>query len=546
MSETGAFFKDKTLLVTGGTGFLGKVLLERILWQLPQIRRIVLLIRSHSNKDPEAAVCLRAQREIFSSSIFNRLRARHGRRFEAFLRDKIEIVPGDVSCPDLGLPAHSPQKFEWEVDIIVNLAALVGFDERLDHAVNANALGPYHLLNFAKRFGKPTMLHVSTAFVSGRCTGSVPEQVLEPNVSPFEMMGISDDEPFSVEREIDRVRRLAEAVESESRTPSARSEFRRAARPQLPSGRSPSPVELNSSAEKNRQRWVSRILSQDGLSRARRYGWFDTYTFTKAIGEQLLVKSGNGVPLIILRPSIIESSLMQPEPGWIDCFQTSTPILFGYGKGEVPDFPGKRKSLIDFIPVDFVASALLASLTAGTEGTNPKVFHLASSSENPLRLEDLMEYCLQYFRDFPLRGRSNTTALQPWKYRSRHNFNWWLGRRRQMLRTAVALNDHMNFWPGAARLSHKLAVKQMHLERLEYYARLYADYTRLFCQFTTDNTRRLFQSLTSQERQEFFFDPTVIDWQKYIQEIHLPGVRRHVMKRTGAGDLKSVAAKAPC
>ena len=541
MTETEAFFKGKTVLVTGGTGFLGKVLLEKILWQLPDVRRIVLLIRPHSNKDPEATVRLRAQREIFSSSIFSRLRARHGQSFVAFIEEKIEIVPGDVTYPDLGLPKYFLDKPHWELDLIINLAALVGFDERFDHATEVNTLGPYHLLNFAKRFPNATLLHVSTAFVNGRCAGPIPEQVLEPDVTPFDRMRIAYDEPFSVEREIARARRLAEAVESESRTPSARSEFRQAVRVRLPSGRDLSAAEQDSAAEKQRQHWVSGILSQDGLSRARRYGWIDTYTFTKAMGEQLLVKSAGGVPIITLRPSIIESSLVQPEPGWIDCFQTSTPILFGYGKGEVPDFPGKRDSLIDFIPVDFVASAILATLRAAV-GTNRKVFHVASSSENPLRLEDLMDYCLQYFRNFPLKGRSNISALQPWKYRSRRHFDWWLGRRRQVLRAAVALSQCMNFWPGAARWGHNLLCKQMQIQRLEYYARLYADYTRLSCQFATDNTRRLFQSLQSQEQRQFYFDPTAIEWQKYIQEIHLPGVRRNVLKRSGSVVLKSIAA----
>jgi fatty acyl-CoA reductase len=541
MTETSAFFKGKTVLLTGGSGFLGKVLLEKILWQLPEIGKIVLPIRPHSNKDPEAAVRLRAQREIFSSSVFSRLRSRHGQSFEAFVHAKVQVLPGDVTSPDLGLPSHLIDTFDSELDLIINLAALVGFDERLDHAVEANTLGSYHLLNFAKRFRNPTMLHVSTAFVNGRCSGPIPEDVQEPDVTPFDRMGIRCDEHFSVEREIERVRRLAKAVESESRTPSARSEFQHAARVRLLSDRGLNAVEIDNAAEKQRQRWVSNILSQDGLSRARQYGWFDTYTFTKAMGEQLLVKSTNGIPIIILRPSIIESSLRQPEPGWIDCFQTSTPILFGYGKGEVPDFPGKRNSLIDFIPVDFVANAILATLTAASS-TSHKVFHVASSSENPLRLEDLMNYCLHYFRDFPLRGRFNNSTLQPWKYRTRQNFNWWLGWRRQVLRTAITLNDYLNFWPGAARLSHKLAFEQMQVERLEYYTRLYADYTRLSCQFTTDNTRRLFQSLAHQDQHEFFFDPTAIEWQTYIQQIHLPGVRRNVLKRLGPRSVKSMAA----
>ncbi len=533
MCETSDFFNDKTLFVTGATGFLGKVLLEKVLWQLPQIRRIVLLVRPHSTKDPEGAVRLRAERAIFSSSIFNRLRARHGEGFEALVRDKVKIVAGDLSCPDLGLAAHSLQVLGSDVDLIVNLAALVSFDERPDRALNSNTLGPLHLLNFAKRFRNPTMLHVSTAFVSGRRTGSVLEQVLEPDVSPFDLMGITSEEPFRTESEIEKALRLARSVESESRTQAARSEFRHAALVQLSSCRITDDDRPDVAAEKNRQRWVRDLLSQEGLSRARRFGWLDTYTFTKALGEQLLVKSSDGVPIIILRPSIIESSLYQPEPGWIEGFRMSTPILFGYGKGEVPDFPGKRDSVIDFIPVDFVVSALLASLTSAPEGKNPKVFHVASSSENPLRLGDLMEYCLEYFRQLPLRTDSGPIVPQPLKYRSRDEFDAWLGRRRQMLRIAKALCDHMDFWPAAARLSQKLAVRQMQLERLEYYTRLYADYTRLLCNFKTDNTRHLFRSLQSQDRRDFFFDPTAIDWQTYIREIQLPGVRRHVIKKVG-------------
>ncbi len=530
MGETAAFFNGKTLLVTGATGFLGKALLERVLWQLPQVRRIVLLMRPHSAKDPEGSVRLRAERTIFSSPIFNRLRAHHGERFEAFVRDKVKIVAGDLSCPDLGLAEHSLQQLGSEVDLVINLAALVSFDERLDHAVSSNTLGPHHLLNFAKRFRNPTMLHVSTAFVSGRRTGSVPEQVLEPDVSPSDLMGIPSGGPFRIESEIERALRLAKSVESESRTPTAQSEFRHAALGQLPSGRITDHDRLDVAAERNRQRWVRDVLAKEGLSRARHYGWLDTYTFTKAMGEQLLVNSSDGVPIIILRPSIIESSLWQPEPGWIEGFRMSTPILFGYGKGEVPDFPGRRDSVIDFIPVDFVVSALLASLTTATEGKSPKVFHVASSSENPLRLGDLMEYCLEYFRQSPLRAGSCPIVPQTWKYRSRDEFDAWLGRRRQMLRIALALCDHIYFWPGAARLSHELTVRQMHLERLEYYTRLYAEYARLLCHFTTDNTRHLFRSLTSQDRRDFFFDPTAIDWPMYIREVHLPGVRRHVMK----------------
>lgn len=541
MSEIGGFYENKTLLVTGATGFLGKTLLERILWQLPQVRRIVLMIRPRCDKDPVSSVHLRAQREIFSSPIFDRLRAHHGQNFEAFIREKVQVVSGDLTCPDLALANDFLRRF-GDVDLIINVAALVRFDERLDQAISSNTLGPFHLLNFAKRLRNPTMLHVSTAFVHGERTGCLPEQLLEPGTSPHEQVETRPQQPFQVEREIEWALRLARFVESESRTPSARSDFRHAVQIQAGSNRIRNEHEFGIAAEKKRELWVGETLSDEGMKRSRHYGWFDTYTFTKAMGEQLLAKSADGVNLIILRPSIIESSFRQPEPGWIEGFQTSTPILFGYGKGEIPDFPGRRDCFIDFIPVDFVVSAAIAALTVGTESRGCKVFHIASSSENPLQLEDLMEYSREYFVRLPLRRGGHDP--QPWRYPSPPRFKRWLDCRRQLLRMARALNDRFNLCPGAPRLNQKLSIRETRLERLEYLVRLYKDYMRLRCQFATDSTRSLFRSLNVRDQQAFFFDPSVINWREYIQEIHLPGVRRHVMRRSGPLVSKSQAAQA--
>jgi hypothetical protein len=187
--------------------------------------------------------------------------------------------------------------------------------------------------------------------------------------------------------------------------------------------------------------------------------------------------------------------------------------------------------VIDFIPADFVVSALLASLASAPNGKNPKVFHVATGSENPLRLDELVGYALDYFRQLPLRDESGRIVPRAWKYRSPDEFDAWVGRRRQVLQLALALCAPLDFWPCAARLSQKLAVQRIHLKRLEYLTRLYTDYVRLCCQFRTDNTRYLFQSLPGQDQLDFFFDPTAIDWPTYIREIQLPGVMRHAMKK---------------
>ena len=532
MTETSNFFAGKTLFITGATGYLGKVLLERTLWQLPEVRRIVLLMRPHCASDLEAAVSLRAERDIFGSSIFNRLRVRHGERFDAFIREKVQAVAGDLSSPDLGLATHSLEMLGSQVDFIINLAAEVNFHGRLDCAVQSNTLGPYHLLKFATRFRNPILLHVSTAYVSGRRTGRIPEQALQPDVSAFDLMGIATGEPLRTENEITIAQLLGESVERESQTRAARNEFRQSVIAQFRSARITGADPLDDAAERNRRRWVRDRLSEEGLLRARRFGWIDTYSFTKALGEQLLVKSANGIPVIILRPSIVESTLSQPEPGWIEGFRMSSPVLFGYGQGVLSDFPARRDAIIDFIPADFVVSALLACLTAAPCGGNPKVFQVASGWENPLLWHQLMDYARDYFRQLPLRGDSGPIVPPAWNYPSSGAFDSWVRRRRLMLRMADAACEQLDFLPLAARLHHKLAVQRSNLKRLESITRLYADYCGLHCQFETDKTRQLFRSLPSQDQHEFFFDPTAIDWPTYVREIQLPGVRRHVLENT--------------
>jgi len=52
--------------------------------------------------------------------------------------------------------------------------------------------------------------------------------------------------------------------------------------------------------------------------RARRYGWQDTYVFTKAMGEMMIDKLRGDIPVVIMRPSVIESTFSEPFPGWME------------------------------------------------------------------------------------------------------------------------------------------------------------------------------------------------------------------------------------
>ena len=49
-SEISAFYKNKSVLVTGCTGFVGKVLIEKLLRSCSELNKIYLLIRPKRGK----------------------------------------------------------------------------------------------------------------------------------------------------------------------------------------------------------------------------------------------------------------------------------------------------------------------------------------------------------------------------------------------------------------------------------------------------------------------------------------------------------------
>lgn len=48
------------------------------------------------------------------------------------------------------------------------------------------------------------------------------------------------------------------------------------------------------------------------------YGWQDTYVFTKAMGEMVINSMRGEIPVVTIRPSVIESTFKEPFPGWME------------------------------------------------------------------------------------------------------------------------------------------------------------------------------------------------------------------------------------
>ncbi|CAN0604575.1 unnamed protein product, partial [Ectocarpus sp. 12 AP-2014] len=118
--------RGKHVLVTGTTGFLGKVVLEKLIRAVPDIGGIHLLIRGNK-RHPNARD--RFVHEIATSSVFEHLRKEDNDAFETFLEERVHCITGEVTQPRFGLPAERFTSLANRVDAFINSAASVNFRE---------------------------------------------------------------------------------------------------------------------------------------------------------------------------------------------------------------------------------------------------------------------------------------------------------------------------------------------------------------------------------------------------------------------------------
>ncbi len=484
MTATQAFFAGKSVLVTGVTGFLGKVLVEKILRGLPGIGRVYLLIRPTQRADRVVGGAERLRGEVLTSSIFDRLKEEWGEAFPDFVESRLTVVEGDLAHGRLGVSEEDYRRLAAEVEVILNSAAIVGFDGPLDQSLDLNTLGIRRLLDFARDCQRlRALVQISTCYVSGRREGWIREEIDEP--------------PFDVEAEAARLEARCAHIRRRHADGKARD-----------------------------------LLVALGLRRARELGWHDTYTFTKWMGEQFLVKYRGEVPTAIVRPAIIESTYREPCPGWIDGFRMSDPLFVGFGKGQLEDFPAGRDTILDLIPADQVVNGILACAPRCAEEGGLRVYQMATGDQNPASFPEIYELSKEYFTRHPLRRRdgapirvSTFTFPDPAAYRRR-----LLWRKGLPSRASTAVLRPLSFVRRADKLRRKLVAKAASLDLLFYYIDIYSPYTTIKARFATANTQGLWNSLSPGDKELFPFDASSIDWHEYITAIHLPGLKRHVLK----------------
>ncbi len=544
----------RRFFVTGATGFLGTALVERILRCIPD-SEVVVMVRPGRR----ATAAQRANREILKNNCFDRLRSELGDRFDQQVADRVVAVAGDVGRDGIGLDDEG-RRLLASCDVVVHAAAAVSFDAPLDQAVEINMLGPTRVAaalatarsdaaadaaaattpSKTTKDGPAHLIAVSTAYVAGTHQGEAREDLLSANRFSLDV---------DWEAEVVNARRLRGDLQAESRRQERLVGFAKEARQEL--GAAGDHL-LAGRAEKLREDWVKRRLVDAGTSRAQALGWPDAYPFTKALGERALVAChgvgtaapADAVPLTIVRPSIIESALAEPRPGWIRGFRMAEPIIISYAKGMLKEFPGVPEGVVDVIPVDMVVAAILAVAAQGPDPDGPSVYQVASGVRNPLLYGHLVELVQEWFGRHPLYDdRGQPISVPQWSFPGRGRVQRQLQRATRAMDAVEKLAITVPIRGREAALSARLEDRNALAKRALGYVELYGAYTETEARYRVDRLLELADRLDDADRASFCFDPAVIDWDHYVRDIHLPSVVEHARVRTSPG--RSVVDKRP-
>lgn len=365
---------NRHILLVGVTGFIGKVWLVDLLENVSNIGKITLLIRRNRTTSAQR----RFEKIVEESPTFDGLQERYGRRLGQFLKEKVEVVEGDVSRPGLGMDAPTQARLAKSLDLIVNSAGLTDFNPDLRDAMASNVDSTLYLLDFLRKCDHAGLMHLSTCYVVGMRDGRVDEE-LHHNYNP------ANDPDFDADREIDSLREMIHRVEQRSESPELTKALRRQA---LGRGGDPSAVpamELDGVLKRNRVRWSRNRLVRAGMRRAKHLGWPNIYTFTKSLGESMLSRRGRDLPIAIVRPSIVESSTRSPFAGWNEGINTSGPLSYLLGTN-FRQLPTNERKCLDVIPVDMACRGMTLIAAAVIARKNARMYQLATSAINPVNM----------------------------------------------------------------------------------------------------------------------------------------------------------------
>ncbi|KAG9158121.1 hypothetical protein Leryth_000278 [Lithospermum erythrorhizon] len=409
-----------------------------------------------------------------------------GQKLNSLISEKITIVPGDITFENLGVKdSNLLEEMCREVDVVVNVAATTNFDERYDVSLALNTFGAINVLNFAKKcVNLKVLLHVSTAYVAGEKSGLILESPYKLGES---LNGTQGLDPYEEKKLVDdKLKELSAENASPEETKLAMKEL--------------------------------------GIQRARKYGWPNTYVFTKTMGEMLVGNlMGNNMPLVIIRPTIITSTYKDPFPGWAEGVRTIDSLVVGYGTGKLTCFLGNPTTVID-VPSN------LTIKVAHAKQPGESIYNIGSSVSNPIEFGRIQDIGQTYFINHPWINKegkpvivSRVKVLDTMEGFQRYmNLRYMLPLKGlQLLNAACCQYFHSTYYNLYRKVKFVYRLVELYVP--------YLFFEGIFDDMNTEKLRRAAEKGEA-EMDLLYFDPKIINWEDYFTKTHIPGIVKYVFK----------------
>ncbi|KAK7595121.1 hypothetical protein V9T40_001554 [Parthenolecanium corni] len=449
------FFRDATVFLTGGTGFLGQVLIEKLLRCCPHINKIYVLVRVKRNKSPADRF-----ETIFQDPLFDRL------RYEVpNFQEKINYMSGRIDQPLLGLSEEDRSKISSDVNIIYHCAATVNFNEMLAKAIKVNTMGTQEVIKVARDVKSlKALLYVSTVF--SFCNHIyVGEKLYPMHIEPEAMIEL---------------------------------------------------VEQKSAAELETER------------AAHMKEWPQTYVFSKALAERLILKEVSNLPVAILRPSQIISTWREPLRGWLNNKYGPLGIILAVGLGILHIHEGDlREETTDMVPVDMVVNSLICAtkevalnhkIKSNLNETVP-VYNYVNGNQN--------QTTWKYFADIGM-----DEVVKNWGF----SIAIWYPSSISVTKRSLypIANLFLHRIPGLlidfiCILTKREPILTKIYQKLDQVRDILRYYKERKWLFKTDNVQSLWKNLSPEDKEIFYFDMKNVDWAEYLK-CSILGARVFLMK----------------
>lgn len=320
LSPVHRMFDGQSIFITGASGFIGRVLLEKLLRTYKGIKRVYILMRTKKNQLPYD----RLHKQLLKVPIFDHIRSlKNGQE----ILDKIIVIPGDIAEPNLGISDKDLQMMlsDKSLSIVFHSAATIKFDEPLKTSIRLNLVATKTIIDFCKQLENLIGLcHVSTAYVNSdiKDKTNIDEKLYPMKDDPMQLIKLADILDENLMQSL-KVKLVDE-------------------RP-------------------------------------------NTYTYTKALSEQLINQEASELPVSIVRPSIVVAAWKEPLVGWIDNLNGPTGLILAIGKGLLRTMYCNKENVADIIPVDIVVNTMISSVYYTAKINNKLPYQTPQSLQNSIQ-----------------------------------------------------------------------------------------------------------------------------------------------------------------